>query len=84
MNRALYDCRAVFLKYPFLADVFAPLCRGHGIPLMVSDYDVLSQQIKNPLARRQMLQLESAGMKRADLAACVSEEDSAVFARHGV
>ena len=83
MNRALYDCRAVFLKYPFLADVFAPLCRGHGIPLMVSDYDVLSQQIKNPLARRQMLQLESAGMKRADLAACVSEEDSAVFARHG-
>jgi len=83
MNRALYDCHAVFLKYPFLADVFAPLCRGHGISLVVSDYDVLSQQIRNRLARREMLQVESAAMKRADLATCVSEEDSAFFAKRG-
>ena len=83
MNRALYDCGAVFLKYPFLADVFAPLCRGHGVPLTVSDYDVLSLQIRNRMARREMLQLESAAMKRADLAVCVSEDDAAVFEKWG-
>jgi glycosyltransferase involved in cell wall biosynthesis len=82
-NRALYQCSAVFLKYPFLAEVFAPLCRGHAIELVVADYDILAQQVGNRLARRQMLRREVTGMKCANLAACVSNADRAMFAQAG-
>jgi len=83
LNRALYDCIAVFLEYPFLADVVAPVARGHRIPLVVTAHDVLSKQVTNALARRQLMCKETAAMRCATLAVCVSEADVHAFKEQG-
>ncbi len=75
----------VMLEYPFWASIVAPACRARGRKLIVSNYDVLHQQVTaSAWLRRLTAHAELRGMAAADDAVCVTAADQQHFAAAGV
>ena len=74
----------VFLEYPFWASIVAPVCAALGKTLIITDHDVLAQQVATPWLRRWTGRLECEGLGSGTHAVCVSESDRAWFAANGV
>lgn len=76
---------AVLLEYSFHAPIVLRAARRHGKPVILSQYDVLSMQMRHSAwLRRLMLWLEVWALRRATHAISVSESDQAVFQAAGV
>ncbi len=75
----------VMLEYPIWADIVAPLCQAAGKRLIITNYDVLSQQVTACARLRRVTErLELRGMALASEAVCVSDADQAFFAAKGI
>ncbi len=76
---------AVLLEYSFHAPMVLAAARRHRKPVILSQYDVLSAQVRNSaVVRRLTLDREVAALRDAPHAFTVSEADHAVFAAEGV
>jgi glycosyltransferase involved in cell wall biosynthesis/SAM-dependent methyltransferase len=73
----------VMVEYTFWAGA-ADRYRRPGTPLIVSNYDVLSHQVRPRLLRALTEAIERGGLRRADKAICVSADDQRVFRSWGV
>jgi glycosyltransferase involved in cell wall biosynthesis len=75
----------VLLEYPFWASIVAPACRARGKKLILTNYDVLAQQVTGwRWLHRLTARLENSGMASADHAVCASAADQAWFAGAGI
>jgi glycosyltransferase involved in cell wall biosynthesis len=76
---------AVLLEYGFWAAIVAPECRRQGVPLILTDHDVIAAQVtRSRLLHRLALGREIAAMRAATHAVCVTAADAAVFAADGI
>ncbi len=75
----------VMLEYPFWASIVAPVCRTRRKALILSNYDVLHQQVTaSAWLRRLTARAEIRGMAAATHAVCVTAADQRQFAAAGV
>lgn len=75
----------IVVEYPFWTSLIAPLCRAEGKRLIVSNHDVLSQQVTGSgLLHRLIARLEVEGLSRGDAAVTVSETDRDWYSARGV
>lgn len=76
---------AVLLEYSFHASIVLAAARRHRKPVILSQYDVLSHQVRSSaLLRRLTLAFEVAALRAAPHAFTVSESDRAAFLAGGV
>jgi len=76
---------AVLLEYGFWAAIVAPECRRQGVPLILTDHDVIAAQVtRSRLLHRLALSREIAAMRAATHAVCVTAADAAVLAPDGI
>jgi len=84
LNRLVAQVSVVYVEYAFLADLVAPFCRAYGVPLVVTEHDVLAQQSADPEFRARLLDYETRGLRQANLPVCVSQSDHDVFKERGL
>lgn len=85
VNELVRWADAVMLEYSYWGRVVLPLCREHGVPCIVSTYDMLSDQVTASALLRRATAVEAAWpLKRADRAICVSPEDQEAYGALGV
>jgi glycosyltransferase involved in cell wall biosynthesis len=85
VRRLVREADAVLVEYSLWAPVVLRACRRRRIPVVLTQHDVMSDQVtrSRPL-RRLTLRLELAALRAADHAVCVSAADQEAFRRHGV
>ena len=84
LRRIVGGADAVLLEYSFWAAAVAPLARARGIPLILTQHDVLADQVTRlPLLRRLTFGREVAALRLADHAVTLSAADQARFAAAG-
>lgn len=82
---AVRGADAVLLEYGFWAPVVLSACRRHGVPCVLTQHDVLAEQVTgSPLLRRWTKAVEVAALRRAARVVSVSADDQAAFRRLGV
>ncbi|MBV1796103.1 glycosyltransferase [Siccirubricoccus sp. G192] len=75
----------VLLEYSFWGRIVQAACRAQGKPCILTDHDVLAEQVTaSALLRWATAALETAAMRRADHAVCVAPGDAAHFRAQGV
>jgi glycosyltransferase involved in cell wall biosynthesis len=75
----------VLLEYTFWARPVLKACRRTGAKVIVTDYDVVSDQISRSLLLKELVRrAEMAAMRAADRAVCVSVRDCESFRRCGI
>lgn len=75
----------VLLEYSFWGSVVIPLCREAGIACILTNYDVLSDQITaSPLLRRLTWRVERAALAAADTVVTVAPADQKALAADGI
>ncbi|HWP02721.1 MAG TPA: glycosyltransferase [Gemmatimonadaceae bacterium] len=75
----------VLLEYTFWAPPVLKACRRTGTEVIVTDYDVVSDQISGSLLLKELVRrAEMAAMRAADRAVCVSIRDWESFRRCGI
>lgn len=76
---------AVLLEYSFWGAIVIAACRRYGVPCVLTQHDVLSQQVtRSAILRRLTFRLEAAALRTADHAVCVSPTDQEAFAAVGI
>jgi glycosyltransferase involved in cell wall biosynthesis len=79
------EADAVLLEYSFWGSIVLAACRRYGVPCVLTQHDVLSQQVtRSRLLRRLTFGLEAAALRGADHAVCVSPTDRDAFAAAGL
>ena len=85
VRQAVRWADVVLLEYPFWASFVAPMCRAAGKRLVLSNHDVLSEQIVGSrLLRRWVERREVAAQGLADAVVTVSASDRDWFGARGV
>jgi glycosyltransferase involved in cell wall biosynthesis len=75
----------VLLEYSFWAHTVLHACREFGVPCVLTQHDVLADQVAgSALLRRLTSAMEAAALRRADHATVVSAQDAAHFAALGI
>ena len=91
-NRALH-CRinemvrwadVVMLEYTYWAPTVAEACRRHNVRFVLTDYDVVSDQVQPAPLRWLTRMLEFRGMRLADHSVAVAPADQSRFMRAGI
>jgi len=84
LRRSIARADAVLLEYSFWARLVAPLARARGIPLVLTQHDVLSDQVTSAAwLRRLVFGIEVRALRLADHAVTLSPADQARFAAAG-
>lgn len=84
LKKIIFRFDRVFLEYTFLAFPTLGIARRKGASTALTNYDVISNQIRTPWLRSLVAWLERHAMKRADHAVAVAKNDSDFFASRGV
>lgn len=75
----------VLLEYSFWGRVVQAACRAYRVPCILTQHDVLAQQVtRSALIRRWTMREEVRALRAADHAVCVAPTDAAVFRERGV
>ena len=73
------------VEYTFQALPVIRACRRNNIPIIITPYDVLANQISlTRLLRPLLFQQEIYRLKRADHVVCVSQADADIFGKRGI
>jgi len=85
INELVKNSDLIFLEYPFWAPLVARACKAHGKRFILTNYDVISDQVRvsKPL-RWLTAQLERRAMRSASARVAVTESDQAKFRAWGL
>ncbi|MFQ5851913.1 MAG: glycosyltransferase [Candidatus Binatia bacterium] len=73
----------ILLEYTFWAGPVRKLCGKKKV--ILTNYDVVShQEVRSALAKHFTIRAEMSSLKKADIVACVSDDDQRAFAQYGV
>ena len=76
---------AVLLEYSFWGSIVLPACRRAGIPCVLTNYDILSDQVTaSKLLRRLTWRAERASLAAADAVVTVAPGDQRALAEAGI
>ena len=74
-----------FVEYPFWMPYVAPVCRDAGIPVVLTLHDIHAQAHQaQPIVAERIARRELDATRLADAVFCVSAEDRAYLAAHGI
>lgn len=83
LRRLIGKADGVLLEYSFWAKAAAPLARARGIPLVLTQHDVLADQVRAGWLRRLTFGQEVRALRLADQAVTLAPDDQARFAAAG-
>jgi glycosyltransferase involved in cell wall biosynthesis len=79
------DADVVFVEYPFWMPYVAPVCRRHGVPVVLTLYDIHAlAHVAEPAVAATIAGRELEAIRLADAVFCASADDQTYLARHGI
>ena len=85
IDQIIAQTDVVILEYPFWAQVVAPRCQQHQIPLLITAHDVLAKQLpENSWPAQVALTEELSALRQADQVVTLTTEDQAFFQQQGI
>jgi tetratricopeptide (TPR) repeat protein len=75
----------VFLEYTYFADAVSKACRSLGKKLIISDYDIVANQVTSCSWLRNLTRREEfRSLQMGDYAVCVSSADQKILSQHAI
>lgn len=84
VKEAVNWAEVVYLEYTFLGSTVIKACKSKGVKVILTDHDVLADQITSSRLKKLVSRAELKALHAATKVVCVSSADQAVFSKLGV